>query len=64
MKCKKLPLAELQEGARVATQIALASRSPLREDMRGAIALGMHWDEDVVVFELYIPGKGQSTQSC
>ena len=57
MKRKRVPLAELQETARVATQIALASWTPLREDLRSSIALGTRWDEDAVVFELYIPGE-------
>ena len=55
MKLRKMPLAELQEAARVATQIALTSRPPLPEGLRSSIALGTRWDADAVVFELYIP---------
>lgn len=55
MERRKVPLAELQEAARVATQIALASRDPLPEVLRSSIALGTRWDEETVVFELYIP---------
>jgi len=56
MKLKKLPLAELQESARVATQIALSSRTPLRQSVRDALTLGTRWEGDTAIFELYIAG--------
>ena len=56
MKLKKLPLAELQEAARVATQISLSSRTPLGQSVRDALTLGTRWDGDAVIFELYIAG--------
>lgn len=49
---KKRPLRDLQESARVATQIALASHPRIPASV--ALTLGTRWDADSVVFELYV----------
>lgn len=54
-KLKKLPMAVLEEAARVATQIALSSYPALPESLRVNLTLGTFWDGDSVVFELYLP---------
>jgi len=60
MKRKKLSLAKLQEAARVATQIALASRVRLPDHVRAGLTLGTFWEQDSVVFELYLPKERPS----
>lgn len=51
-KPKKLPLEDLRERARVATQIALQARPRIPPSVD--ITLGTGWDGDCVVFELYV----------
>jgi hypothetical protein len=49
---KKIPLASLQEAARLATRAALEPFGRIPDDVE--LTLGTRWKEDEVVFELYI----------
>jgi len=49
---KKIPLATLQEAARLATRTALEPFGRIPDDVE--LTLGTHWEADEVVFELYI----------
>ncbi|EJL71165.1 hypothetical protein PMI12_04411 [Variovorax sp. CF313] len=57
---QKIPLATLQEAARLATRTALEPFGPIPDDV--ALTLGTHWEDDEVVFELYI-AKDQPTDA-
>jgi len=52
---KKLPLTVLEEAARVATQIALASFPVLPDRHRASLTVGTFWEGDFMRFELYLP---------
>ena len=49
---QKIPLASLQEAARLATRTALEPFGRIPDDVE--LTLGTHWEEDEVVFELYV----------
>jgi hypothetical protein len=49
-------LEELQEIARVATLKALEGY-PISEEMRTQLVLGVQFEGDVRIFELYLPGE-------
>lgn len=51
-RLRKLPLATLQEAARLATRTALEPFERIPNDIE--LTLGSSWDEDEAVFELYI----------
>lgn len=57
---QKIPLATLQEPARLATRTALEPFGPISDDV--ALTLGRYWEHDEVVFELYI-AKDRSTDA-
>lgn len=51
-KRKKLPHAQLEEVAKTATHIALQMRPRLESPEH--LTLNTHWEDDSVIFELYI----------
>jgi hypothetical protein len=55
MKKRKRPLATLEEAARRATFEALEPLPRVPDDIRRELVLGTFWEDDLVLFKLYVP---------